>query len=359
MPTPHRTLVLVLACLLTLGACASSPAAPSDSASTVPGPSASVGASAAAAPTTLPGCASLEAPADEGRTHIPDGATATYGSYPPTSGPHAITPANPGWYQTMPPIEQLVHSLEHGFIVVYRSGLDAAGEAALKARFDALVTQGYRGLISVPDPSLKDPMTLTAWDRLQRCVRAEPDALEGFVQAHYAQSPEAYVACALPGAASLPVCQEVLANASPAPSRAPTAADQALLARVPESLRADCRPTMTLAQGADAGWDCFPAPGDFVYGYASFPTPAARDAYFEGIVAALGTLPAADCSAASTGLGTFKRADGSTGRLACSVSNGAKAYYWTVDGSGDLGAALTLGDSDLHAFFEAAGPAAP
>ena len=357
MPITRHVLALLLGAVLIASACAPAPA------STSPGPpggTASGGSPTpsgeAAGTSKPPSCASLEAPPDEGRAHLPDGETAEYDSYPPTSGPHAIKPAKPGWYDVSPPIEQLVHSLEHGFIVVYRSGLDATTEAALRTRFDALVADGFGGLISVPDEAIKDPMTLTAWDRLQRCVTADPDAFEGFVRDHYAQAPEASVACSFQGAAALPACQALLANGSPAPSRSPTSADTALLARIPEALRAMCRPTSTLADGADAGWDCFPAGGDLLYGYASFPSSAARDGYFEGIVATLGQTPTSDCSAGATGLGPFKRADGSSGQLACAEANGTRAYYWTIDGSNDLGAALARGETDLRAFWESAGP---
>lgn len=352
MPIFRSARGIALAALLAVGACAPTPAAPSPSPGTTTAPS----TSEAAGPTTPPGCASLEAPANEGRAHLPDGETASYGSYPPTSGPHWVTPAAPGWYDEAPPVEQLVHSLEHGFVVVYRSGLDAPDEAALRARFDDLVIEGFGGLISVPDPSIKDPMTLTAWGRLQRCVRAEPDAFEAFVRAHYAEAPEATAACGFAGAALLPACEALLAGGSPGPSRSPTAAEAALLARVPDALRADCRPTTTLAEGADAGWDCAPAAGDLVYGYASFPTPAARDAYFDGIVRALGPTPDGDCATSSTGLGRFTRDDGTAGRLACAETGNTRAYYWTVDGTSDLGAVLGLGDADLQTFWESAGP---
>ena len=274
MPNARHVLALLLGAVLIASACAAAPAAtsPGPTSATTSGGSPAPSGSDAAAPSHPPSCASLEAPPDEGRAHLPDGETGSYDSYPPTSGPHAITPAKPGWYDVSPPIEQLVHSLEHGFIVVYRSGLDATDEAALKTRFDALVADGFGALISVPDESIKDPMTLTAWDRLQRCVRADPDAFEGFVRDHYAQAPEASVACSFQGAADLPVCQALLANSSPAPSRSPTSADDALLTRIPEALRAACRPTSILADGADGGWDCFPVGGDLVYGYASFPS---------------------------------------------------------------------------------------
>ena len=353
MPIPRRLPALSLAVALLAGACAASPAAPSPSQPLSPAPSPSV----AAGPTPLPGCASLEAPADEGRAHLAEGETATYGSYPPTSGPHDPIPAAAGWYDEMQPVEALVHSLEHGYVVVYRSGLDPADEAALKARFDELVADGYGGLISVPDESIKDPMTLTSWDRLQRCVRAEPDALEGFVREHYAQAPEASAACALEGAADLPVCEAVLAaSPSPGATRAPTPADAALLARVPAPLQAACATTTSLPDAGEAGWSCFTPDGTLAYVYMAFSTDAARDAYFDQIVAALGNVPEGDCATDSTGIGPYTRGDGTSGRLACSDADGTHAFYWTVDGSNDLGAVLAVEEADLRAFFETAGP---
>ena len=100
----------------------------------------------------------------------------------------------------------------------------------------------------------------------------------------------------------------------------------------------------------------FPSAGDLVYGYASFPTAAARDGYFDGIVSTLGPTPTGDCSAGTSGLGPFTRSDGSSGRLACAEANSTRAYYWTIDGSNDLGAALARGETDLKAFWESAGP---
>jgi uncharacterized protein DUF3105 len=353
MPNPDARLVLGLAAMLVIAACNATPAIPSTSPTASPEPSASV----AAGPTTLPGCASLEAPADEGRTHVADGEAVSYGSYPPTSGPHAVTPAAPGWYEEMPPVEQLVHSLEHGFVILYRSGLEAPEEAALKARFERLVAEGYGGLISVPEPSIKDPMTLTAWDRLQRCVRAEPAAFEGFVHEHYAQAPEASAACGFPGSAALAACEAALASPSPSATRLATAADNALLGRVPEPLRAACTTTTTLPEGADASWSCFTVDRRLAYVYVSFTTADRRNAYFDRIVAAMGEVPKADCATGPpTGVGPFTRSDGTTGRLACSDVQGTRAFYWTVDGGSDLGAVLAIRSADLYAFFETAGP---
>ncbi len=124
------------------------------------------------------------------------------------------------------------------------------------------------------------------------------------------------------------------------PTRAPTAADTALLARIPEDLRAACRPTTAFAEGADAGWDCFAPSGGFAYGYSGFPTTAARDAFFDGIVSALDARKAGDCAAGDAVVEAFSRSDGTTGQLVCSTTGTTRAFYWAVDGGSDLGIAI-------------------
>ena len=42
-----------------------------------------------------------------------------YNSDPPTSGPHYAQPAQAGFYDEALPDEQLVHNLEHGYIVIW------------------------------------------------------------------------------------------------------------------------------------------------------------------------------------------------------------------------------------------------
>ena len=199
-------------------------------------------------------------------------------------------------------------------------------------------------------------MTLTAWDRLQRCVSADPDAFEAFVRDHYAQAPEASVACSFQGAADLPACQALLANSSPAPSRSPTSADDALLTRIPEPLRAAMPTDVDPCRWRRWRLGLLPGRRRPRLRLRVVPHDAARDGYFDGLVSTLGQTPTGDCATGTTGLGPFKRADGTSGRLACAEANGTRAYYWTIDGSNDLGAALARGETDLRAFWESAGP---
>src|SRR5258708_5258310 len=55
----------------------------------------------------------------EGRTHLPDGTSITYNSNPPAGGNHYATPAHAGFYETPPADGYLVHSLEHGAVILW------------------------------------------------------------------------------------------------------------------------------------------------------------------------------------------------------------------------------------------------
>ena len=45
----------------------------------------------------------------------------TYPSVPPASGPHNAVPYGAGVYDTPPPIDRVIHSLEHGAAIVWYS----------------------------------------------------------------------------------------------------------------------------------------------------------------------------------------------------------------------------------------------
>lgn len=72
-----------------------------------------------------------ETPASGNQDHVPDGSKVTYTEFPPASGQHYQSPAPfMRHFYTMadrPPVETLVHNLEHGYTVLwYRA--DAPGE---------------------------------------------------------------------------------------------------------------------------------------------------------------------------------------------------------------------------------------
>src|SRR3989344_2908298 len=58
--------------------------------------------------------------ADQGQEHVTPqaGAEFKYNSNPPTSGPHLPTWVKPGAYDTPQSEGELIHSLEHGYVII-------------------------------------------------------------------------------------------------------------------------------------------------------------------------------------------------------------------------------------------------
>jgi len=81
------------------------------------------------------GCKLISEPS-EGNTHI--SGPFHYKLNPPASGNHDPTPASDGEYTSPPNIGHLVHSLEHGRVIIwYKPGAPAATVAALRTVFNA------------------------------------------------------------------------------------------------------------------------------------------------------------------------------------------------------------------------------
>ena len=102
---------------------------------------------------------------DPGRAHVP---AATYGVDPPAGGDHDPVPAPAGFYdQTDVPADgHLVHSLEHGFVIVwYRPA------ATAPATLDDLRDLARRDpwVLVAPRPSMSVAAAATSWHRRLLC----------------------------------------------------------------------------------------------------------------------------------------------------------------------------------------------
>lgn len=107
----------------------------------------------------------------------------TYPSIPPTSGPHNATPLSAGVYDTPPPIDQAIHSLEHGASIIwYSPDAPAAQIQSLNDFYGRRVSDesvGQDRLIVAPydypgqgaagSLPVGTQMALVAWHRLQLC----------------------------------------------------------------------------------------------------------------------------------------------------------------------------------------------
>lgn len=122
-----------------------------------------------------------------------------YRSDPPTEGKHFHVAAEDGPYERAPAASELVHSLEHGRIVVwFRPALTDGQRASLKAFFD---DDSYQMLL-VPNETMPYEVAASAWNRdpvpngtgrLLGCPSYDDDvfgALAAFRDAHRAGGPE-------------------------------------------------------------------------------------------------------------------------------------------------------------------------
>ncbi|MBI2019210.1 DUF3105 domain-containing protein [Candidatus Daviesbacteria bacterium] len=133
---------------------------------------------------------------DEGAQHIPSNETATYNTNPPTSGPHYAQSADAGIYEKAIPDGNLIHSMEHGAVILwYREstqsgtlGLSKEEINKLKGIFSSVPVSKK---IMVPRESLDDaPIVLTSWGRLLKLQTIEEDKIKTFMETNENRGPE-------------------------------------------------------------------------------------------------------------------------------------------------------------------------
>jgi Protein of unknown function (DUF3105) len=131
--------------------------------------------------------------ANQGQQHLQPGQDyAAYNSKPPTSGPHAPTPAPCGVSGEAIPNTVQVHDLEHGVVMVqYRPGLDQRQVQALQTLGRSYTSH----VIVAPYPGLPSPVTATAWTKLMRLDRADTSRLRRFIGQFRQHGPEAGAPC--------------------------------------------------------------------------------------------------------------------------------------------------------------------
>ena len=144
----------------------------------------------------------LEDYAAKSREHIADlSETVKYASKPPTSGNHYQVPAEDKAYEDPPNVKELVHTLEHGRVIIwFKKSLPADQRAALKKYYD---DDSYQ-IVLVPDTTgMKYAVAVTAWNRdpepngtgqLLGCMKYDGNeiftAIESFKDENRSRGPE-------------------------------------------------------------------------------------------------------------------------------------------------------------------------
>ncbi len=124
-----------------------------------------------------------------GNTHLPIGQRITYPTQFPTSGPHDSRPLRAGFYEEAQWPERLVHSQEHGNIVIYYDELDPADRKIIE-EWTNLYTGQWDGVIATPMPGIGQRVVLVAWTRLLRLRKFDAAAAAAFIDAYRGRGPE-------------------------------------------------------------------------------------------------------------------------------------------------------------------------
>jgi Protein of unknown function (DUF3105) len=145
------------------------------------------------------GC-ELESNRVRGRNHTASlSERVQYPTNPPTGGNHFIEPAGDAAYSEAPQDEELVHTMEHGRVIVwFKPSLPEAARANLKAFYD---DDSYQ-MVLAPRREMPFALASTAWNRepepdgtgrLLGCPRYSErvfDALRAFRDEHRSNGPE-------------------------------------------------------------------------------------------------------------------------------------------------------------------------
>lgn len=128
---------------------------------------------------------------DEGNAHVPVGTVVDYHTDPPTSGDHYPDPQPGGFYKNPVAAGFLVHSLEHGGVVIYIDDAHLSG-AEVKA-FQELAKDhpgAFAQVVVVPRTDATYPVILTAWTHRLRLTAYDQTRIDGFLTLFLGNGPE-------------------------------------------------------------------------------------------------------------------------------------------------------------------------
>jgi len=143
--------------------------------------------------TPPPELADVETFPDMGVEHLAPGAPApVYNSDPPTSGPHAQSPAPCGIYRQPVDDRSQLHSMEHGAVVIqYDPDLP---EEQIELLEDINWSPAAEVIVA-PRPNNPAPVALTAWTKRLLLDEVDTDVIVAFQREYGNRSPEPAAQC--------------------------------------------------------------------------------------------------------------------------------------------------------------------
>jgi hypothetical protein len=134
-------------------------------------------------------CTAIETHPDEGNQHVEPGTDVVYETVPPTSGSHYPEAADSGFYTGSVSKGALVHSLEHGIVVVWYDP-DVPEEVA--DDLEQIQRQEPAATIVAPYEDLPEPhnFALTGWRTSMLCEQVAQEAVDRFRARFQGRGPE-------------------------------------------------------------------------------------------------------------------------------------------------------------------------
>lgn len=126
---------------------------------------------------------------DLGQTHLQRGQGHEYSSRFPTSGPHAQVWTRTGIYDFPQFPKLLVHSLEHGNVVIYYDKPGAEVINTIK-QWTGLYPGQWDGLIVAPMSGLGKKIVLNAWTKQLDLAEFDAAAAAAFIDRYRGRGPE-------------------------------------------------------------------------------------------------------------------------------------------------------------------------
>ncbi len=122
-----------------------------------------------------------------GRNHLPQGTPIQYNSNPPAGGDHYATTAHAGIYDVAPPDGNLVHSLEHGAVILwYKPDLQKEDIEKLRKIFNEMPGKS----IMIPRKSLDVPVAVSSWGRVLKLQKIDEKQIKAFFETNSGRAPE-------------------------------------------------------------------------------------------------------------------------------------------------------------------------
>lgn len=120
--------------------------------------------------------------------HIQAGEThPSYNSNPPTSGWMYNETAGPGIKSAPVADENLMHSMEHGAVILYYK--DTLSKADVEKITQAFNSASGKSIMT-PRKNLDVPVALTSWGRLLKLKKIDRAKIKEFIETNYDRAPE-------------------------------------------------------------------------------------------------------------------------------------------------------------------------